>query len=130
MKKRMYIFVLALLLVLPLQGQDFFNRRHGTVRHKFAAQSSTGATPSIVARVSPSRHTVQLLLTGGPTGCAYQLEGSLDNSNWENLSGTQDCTSVTMFHVVDRPVNYIRGNLTTLSGGSSPTVQFLYAGVR
>ncbi|KKK64731.1 hypothetical protein LCGC14_2981250 [marine sediment metagenome] len=102
-----------------------------TAENTFAALSSTGQTPSFnVVALSPTSHTLQILLTGSPTGCAVQLEGSLDNANWENLSGTQNCTSVTMFHVVNRTVAYVRGNLTTLSGGSTPTVQFLYKGVK
>jgi hypothetical protein len=34
-----------------------------------------------------------------------------------------------MFHVVNKPARYIRGNLTVLSGGTTPTAQLLYFGV-
>jgi len=145
MRSKLSYFVLGLVFSFALQlafsQGTLESTKHQTDRSKriitataentFAALTSTGQTPSFnVVALSPISHTVQILLTGSPTGCAVQLEGSLDNTNWENLSGTQDCTSVTMFHVVNRTVPHVRGNLTTLSGGSSPTVQFLYKGVK
>ncbi len=102
-----------------------------TVESTFVPLSATGQTPTLNAvALSPAWHTAQLLVLGGPTGCAFQLEGSLDSTNWENLSGSQDCTTITMFHVANRAVPYVRGNLTTLSGGAGPTVQLLYKGVK
>ncbi|MEE8608693.1 MAG: hypothetical protein V3S55_13890 [Nitrospiraceae bacterium] len=102
-----------------------------TVERTFAALASVTQTPSLNAvALSPGWHTAQLVITGSPTGCAFQLEGSLNNSNWEDLSGSQDCTAITMFHVANKSVPYVRGNLTALSGGTSPTVQLLYKGVK
>jgi hypothetical protein len=31
-----------------------------------------------------------------------------------------------MFHVVDKPVKYVRANLITLTGGTAPTVTVKY----
>ncbi|MGH9667094.1 MAG: hypothetical protein ACRD9L_21930, partial [Bryobacteraceae bacterium] len=78
-------------------------------------------------------HTVQAVVTGSPSGCSIQLEGTLDDPTlsptWSNLSGSQTCTSSVMFHVTARPVRAIRVNLTALSGGTSPTVTVKYVGV-
>jgi hypothetical protein len=89
--------------------------------------SASGTTSAV--RTSANYHTVQVVLTGSPTGCSVRLEGSLDNSNWFDLSGSQSCTSGNiMFHVDGKPVGYARANLLTLSGGTSPTATISYRG--
>ena len=98
----------------------------------FAAQTATGVTASLdldKLRIAPVDATAQLNITGSPTTCTYQVEGSLDNVTWFDLSGGQTCTANLMFHLDSKPVNYIRGNLTALGGGTSPTVTFIYLGV-
>jgi len=78
------------------------------------------------------KHTVELTVTGGPANCSFQLEGSLANLTWFNMSGAIDCVPAAnrLFHVINRPVNFIRGNLTVLNGGAAPTVTFEYLGAR
>lgn len=75
-------------------------------------------------------HTMQAIVTGSPASCTVHLEGSIDSTHWFDLSGDQTCTSSMMFHVVARSVLYVRGNLITLSGGTSPTVTLSYSGIR
>ncbi len=98
----------------------------------FTAQTATGTTAVLDFRsvkMHPDKLTVQLNVTGSPTGCAYQLEGSLDNVNFFDLSGSQTCTANKMFHLDAKYVRYLRGNLTTLTGGTSPSVTLLIGGV-
>ena len=121
------------LLALLLAGELLFaaNVTLNRPYYIFPAQSLTGTTDSLAMGSipqPPSKHTVQLTVAGSPSTCTYRLEGSLDGSLWSDLSGTQSCTASVMFHVVDKPVSWLRGNLLTLSGGSSPTVQFTYQG--
>lgn len=119
---------------------------------KIPAQTGVGTTRSIVtALMQPggtgseesssftqpmviTKHTIHLRVTGGPATCTYRLEGSLDpdevTPEWFDLSGTLTCTTSTMVHIVDRPVMRVRGNLLTLTGGTSPTVQLRYLGVQ
>lgn len=95
------------------------------------AATATGTSNTVDVRFyAPRTHTFQVVVTGSPASCTIDLEGSLDNSNWFSLSGNQTCTSNVMFHVTDRPVVFVRGNLSALSGGSSPTVTVDYIGVR
>ncbi|MCI0403455.1 MAG: hypothetical protein L0212_08030 [Acidobacteria bacterium] len=119
--------------------------RHSNVRHAvdfvFGPRTSAGIfIPDFVVGggnfvpvhlVRPSQHTVQLTVTGAPATCTFELEGTLDDTAGAtafSLSGSIPCTSSTMFHVVNKPVNFIRGNLTALTGGVSPTVTFQYVG--
>ena len=103
----------------------------------FAAQTTTGTLSGVHVRTGdggyPVDHSVVLIVTGSPTGCAFQLEGSTDNSNWFNIGDTSetaegDCTSSFIYHISGKLVRYIRPNLITLSGGSSPTVRLIYTG--
>ncbi len=94
-----------------------------------ATGNGTAFSPSEASPAGMSHHgllnnfTVTTELTGSPTGVNAKLQGSLDNSVWFELGNTTS-TSSDMFHVVDKPVIFIRANVTTLDGGSSPTVTF------
>src|SRR5262249_52464376 len=85
--------------------------------------SATGTTIPVQLAVTAHKHTVQVVVTGSPTTCSVQLEGTLDDvtsasPTWANISGSQTCTSSVTFHVADRAITGIRANLTALSGGS------------
>ena len=108
----------------------------------FTVQSSPGYTTNldvylVYPGISPKYHTVELRVTGTPASCTYALEGSAltlyDNpatTDFGNLSGDIDCTSVTLLHIANKPVNTVHGHLKALTGGTSPTVQLVYLGVR
>lgn len=99
------------------------------MRHTWLAQSATGITDAYdVTLESPDKHTLQFITTGAPASATLRLEGSIDNTNWFDLSGTQNCSSSGMFHVVNKPVLFVRVNLLTLVGGTDPTVQCTYLG--
>ena len=91
--------------------------------------SATTSTTFKVDQLTPSKHTVQVIVTGGPATCTISLDGSLDGgTTFASLSGSQTCTSNIVFHVVERPVDAVRINLSALSGGTSPTVVVRYVG--
>jgi len=97
------------------------------------AATATGPSTSWAVRMKPRNHTVQFTITGAPTAVTVDLEGSLDDSTWISLashvmSAAELTATQAMFHVVDKPVRYIRTNLTTLTGGTAPTVTTLYEG--
>jgi hypothetical protein len=86
--------------------------------------TTTGATTAIQPIESatskvPSKHTVQVVVSGSPSACTIRLEGSEDGTNWADFSNTQTCTSTLTFHVVDRVSTYIRVNLLTFDGTSA-----------
>lgn len=98
--------------------------------NSFAAQSATGQTSAFVPAAIVKDHSVQLVTTGAPTACTYRLQGSNDGgTTWFDLSASDiTCTSSTVAFEGTKPTVRIRGNLTALSGGTSPTVTFHYAG--
>ena len=85
------------------------------------AVTSTGACTS--GRVSniASRITYSVVVSGAPSAVTLNLEGSIDNISWFTLD-TSTTTTSEMRHIANRGVHYVRGNLVTLTGGSSPTV--------
>lgn len=108
------------------------------IRRDFIALVAPGVTAGLsVQPLEPAEHTAQLTVTGAPATCTFQLEGSLDsttgvNGVWFALSGAVDCSVAAnrMFHVVNKPVPWVRGNLTALAGGAAPTVALAYLGAR
>jgi hypothetical protein len=100
-----------------------------------ATESGTDGTSIDLGGVS-NEYTVHHFTTGSPTAAQVTIMGSLDGVNWfgtgvtslsatgyasstvtngEEISGTPD--RIYMPHV-----RYIRARLSTLSGGTSPTV--------
>ena len=95
------------------------------------AADATGAGTSVKVSQIPSQHTVQATITGSPSGVTVDLEGSLDDSTYATLashafSAAELTATAAIFHVVDKPIRHVRANLTSLAGGSSPTVTVKY----
>jgi len=94
---------------------------------------AVGESTSHPVRMKPRNHTVQVEITGAPTSVTVDLEGSLTNGIFVSLASyvltAGDLTAAAaIFHVVDKPVRYIRLNLTNLTGGAAPTVTAWYEG--
>jgi len=97
------------------------------------AATATGAGSVHTVRTRPAKHTVQCTMGGDvvATAVTVDLEGSLDNSSWFSLAShaftaAEITATSAMFHIVDKSVRYIRLNLTTLTGGTNPTVTGKY----
>ena len=97
------------------------------------AAAATGAGDAQKVSQIPESHTVQATMGGTvvATAVTVDLEGSLDGSTWAQLarhafSAGEISAEAAMFHVIDKPVRYVRANLITLTGGTAPTVTVLY----
>jgi len=97
------------------------------------AAAATGAGLTQKIGQIPSAHTVQATMGGTvvATAVTVDLEGSLDDTTWVQLARHAfDAGEITdegaLFHVIDKPVRYIRANLITLTGGTDPTVTVKY----
>lgn len=96
----------------------------------FTTQTATGATASSGAlRGTPVNHAINLVVTGGPATCTYRLQGSANGTTWYNISAADiTCTSSATAFEANKPTRYVRGNLLTLTGGTTPTVTLQYVG--
>lgn len=95
------------------------------------AVTATGAGSSWQVRSGATEHTLQLTCTGSPTSVAVIFEGSLDGSTWFPLAvhiwdSTEIANQAAMFHISSKFITYMRANVTTLTGGTSPTLTCLY----
>jgi hypothetical protein len=98
-----------------------------------AAATATGAGGSVRMNRKPTAHTIQATMGGTvvATAVTVDIEGSLDDSTWFQLvshafSAGEITAEGAMFHLADMPVKYLRANLTTLTGGTAPTVTVLH----
>ncbi len=82
----------------------------------------TGAGNSVDLMHTYKDYSWQIELTGSPTSIEVRLEGSIDGTNWGILDLITDPSAAGLRHVVNKPIQYIRANVVTLSGGTNPTV--------
>lgn len=110
----------------PLEAQTgSFTGIHRT----FTTQTAVGATTALTPRGIPTDHTIELIVTGAPATCTYQAQGSRDGTTWFNLSASAiTCTSTITAFESNKPVVHVRGNILTLTGGTSPSVTMKYIG--
>lgn len=128
---KLRLLTIALLFAGSLLAQNKW------VHHTFDAQTGTGSLTGIHVPTPnggyPVDHTAVLIVTGSPATCQLSVEGSTNNSNYFSIGDTSetaeaDCTASLMFHISGKLVRYVRPNLTTLTGGTSPTVQLIWTG--
>jgi len=76
-------------------------------------------------------HSFQVVTTGSPTAVTIQILGTLDGSNYSELfehtlTSTEIANGISMFHLIRKAVPKIKVNISTLTGGVSPTVSVYY----
>ena len=97
------------------------------------AATATGESTIKLFNNLINNHTIQADITGAPTAVTVTIEGSLDGVTFDTIgtlafSAGQLTNTTGVGHAVDTPVNYVRVNLTVLTGGTAPTVTVLYDG--
>ena len=95
------------------------------------AATATGEGAAFETGKPLSTHTVAVKTTGAPTAVVIDLEGSLDDITYHQLAqhtfiAAEITAEAAMFHVSNKPVNYVRANLITLTAGTAPTVTVEY----
>ena len=92
---------------------------------KFIDGKTATGTGTSHQLVTPSgRFTVEASFTlGAATTCdslTIDIEGSVTGSNWfaiasHTFTAAERSAAASMFHIVDKPIAYLRGNITTLT---------------
>ncbi|MFD4343411.1 hypothetical protein ACFWQ6_00765 [Streptomyces coelicoflavus] len=67
-------------------------------------------------------HFLIAVVTGGPSTADIALEGSHDGVTWVTLATASGTVASRTARAEAYAVRYVRANLTSLSGGSAPTV--------
>lgn len=88
--------------------------------------TATGAGASIPTSGTPvKRHVISWWGTGTVSTCQVKLEQAKDNATWTDMLAATDCTTNnTNKTTVDTLANFVRINVTTLSGGGTITVRY------
>ena len=122
----------ALAVVQPRQSRQY--EYNGSVwnelRHSFnqstAGVNSNGVGSSISLATTPmSKFTIMVLLTIGSAAYVVDLEGQINGIGWVSLGTLSSGNTPDMLHVVNKPVNAIRYNVTTIGGGNTMTIGIL-----
>ena len=97
------------------------------------AATATGLSTVLEHSTPVRNHALQVTITGAPSAVTVTLFGSLDNLTFVSLgvhafSAGELTATKAMFFDVDKPVPYIKAELTTLTAGTAPTVTVKYVG--
>jgi len=86
------------------------------------AVTATGLGASKDLEGVGSTFDILLFTTGSPTTVTVSLEGSHDGTNWYAITNPVATLSVPHVSITGFLFRFVRANLITLTGGSSPTV--------
>ena len=87
-----------------------------------SAVTATGTGTAYDLKYATSQSTCTVTWGGTtPTNTVVALEGSIDNSTYAALATVTVTATGTMWHTVNKPVRYIRGNYVSKSGGDGTT---------
>ena len=90
------------------------------------SQGDVGFSFGLVARanrmIEGNWLGVQIDITGAPTGVQVDIQGSLDDKTYYKIIGYPYNTG-GLYFIGNIAVRFVKAVLTTLNGGSSPTVK-------
>ncbi len=120
-------------LVASALQYEFDGTTFDRVRHSFnqssAGVNSNGVGSSLSLATTPmSRFTIIVLLTIGSAPFVVDIEGQINGIGWVPLGALTSSSSVDALHVVNKPVNALRYNVTTIGGGNTMTIGLLTTG--
>lgn len=90
----------------------------GKANTSLYAATTVSAGLTINYQFAYPSHTMVVTTTGAPTTIAVNLEGSHDGVTWQVLGTQATAGSLSVLGVF----TYVRANLTTLTGGTAPTI--------
>lgn len=131
--KKLFIAILILVSVgLASAGPNDITTTGLPLLSKVSTTGASNTFYNVMADTEPtgrmkSDFTAGVAITGAPTTVSVRLEGSINGTDWVEI-GTHDFTAAeltaayALYPTGTIPVAYVRGNIVTLIGGSSPTV--------
>ena len=122
----------ALAVVQPRQSRqyEFNGSAWNELRHSFnqstSGVNSNGVGSSLSLATTPmSRFTIIVLLTTGSASFVVAIEGQINGIGWVPLGILSSSSSIDALHVVNKPVNAIRYNVTTIGASNVMTIGLL-----
>lgn len=90
------------------------------------AVTATGAGVAVVLDKAYRSFTFNKRINGVFAALVIAYEGSMDGTNWYTLATDNAVTAAPTFSV-DKPALYVRANVTTFTGGTNTSVDFIAA---
>ena len=117
-------------LVVMATKYEFNGTSFDRIRHSFnqstGAVNSNGVGTTLSLATTPmSRFTIMVLLTTGSAAYVVDLEGQVNGIGWVPLGTLSSSSSIDALHVVNKPVNAIRYNVTTIGASNVMTIGLL-----
>ena len=93
------------------------------VQTLFSSVTATGPQTGITLPIASNQFTFSVVVNSGTLGnIEVDLEGSLDNATWSRIHSAKNAMNIhTSAQMVRDYFQYVRGNITTLTG-SSPNI--------
>lgn len=93
-----------------------------------AIQGGKSAAPMILARTSKDHTFTAHFDTGSLTVCTVNILGSIDNQNYfiigsHDFSAAELTAKRAMFHILDKPINFLKAEATVITGTGKVTVR-------
>lgn len=90
--------------------------------------TDTTASATTAFTKSASKFAVCAVRSGGTVTYTLKLQGSLDGTNWTDLSSQDNTTDTVITFTVDKPVTYVRVKLSAIANPGSVAVKVLVRG--
>lgn len=129
------LLLIALLAVIPPGCRRSHAQTASSTYRLMYLQSTTGPAPKQEYPAVYKNWVCQVNTTGSPSETVLTIEGNLTGSyyttmgTWTLSTDAYYADGQSMFSIVNMPVKQIRANLTTVTGGASPTVTVVCTGV-
>jgi hypothetical protein len=102
-----------------------------------SAAAATGPGTAVMPLKAYATWSCDATITGAPTAVTVRIEGTQGGTTFDPTGmATQTCTAgqltagICSFSFIGMPVNLIRANLITLTGGTTPTVTVICTGAQ
>lgn len=89
--------------------------------HTLASAAATGPGETRDLEHTYRAHGMIVTTTGSPAAFQIDLEISFDGTTWISLGSVTEATNPAVLWSADKPTRFIRANLASFSGGTSPT---------
>ncbi|KKN23130.1 hypothetical protein LCGC14_0908120 [marine sediment metagenome] len=110
---------------IEFNGTSWDRIRHSFNQSTGSINSNGAGTTLNIATTPMSKFSLIVILTVGSSAYVVDIEGSVNGNDWVALGSLSSSASPDMVFVVDKAVDRIRYNVTTIGGGNTMTVRLL-----
>ncbi len=115
----------TLAFLLNFNGTNWDRIRHSFNQSTAGVNSNGAGTALSLATTPMSKFSIIVLLTVGSAAFVVDIEGQINGIGWVPLGTLSSSSSIDALHVVNKAVNAIRYNVTTIGASNTMTIGLL-----